>query len=109
MSNPKFAPGQIVLTGGIEALIESDAKFGMFVAESVMRHIRGNWGDDHDLQDIRVNDDALRNRGRLVSAYRYTGNITSIVTDDVTRVWIETDEHVDALTAQTTVMLPSES
>ena len=107
MSNPKFNPGQITLTGDIEAQIAQDAKFGTFVAECVMRHIRGDWGDI-DPQDERTNDEALQNGGRVLSAYRYTAGVTSLMVDDIVRIWIETDEHVDALTRQTTVMFPGE-
>jgi len=108
MSNPKFNPGQVVITGGIDALAQGDAKFSAFVAECVARHIRGDWGDDRDPQDIRVNDDALKNGDQLLSAYRYRGNVTSLMVDDIVKIWVITDARVAGFATVTTVLLPDE-
>ena len=104
-NRPKFNPGQIVLTARVNERMAGDAQFAKFVAECVMRHIRVDWGD-LDPQDERVNDVALLNGDRLLSAYRYMGDVTSLVTDDIVRIWVITDGVISDLTP-VGVILPS--
>jgi hypothetical protein len=84
--NAKFHPGQVVATpGAAEALAESGQTFDFFLG----KHLTGDWGDVDD-GDRRLNDQALTDGGRLLSAYRtLRGNelwvITEAVGDDGTR------------------------
>jgi hypothetical protein len=64
--NPKFSLGQIVATpGALEALKESGQTPDFFLS----KHVRGDWGEVCD-EDKRLNDQALVDGSRLLSAYR---------------------------------------
>ncbi len=64
--NTKFSPGQIVATpGAIEALTESGQTFEFFLE----KHLGGDWGEVN-VEDQRLNDQALLDGGRLLSSYR---------------------------------------
>jgi hypothetical protein len=95
-SQPKFSLGQIVATpGALEAL----HKAGQTATEFLERHARGDWGEVCD-EDRRLNDEALIDGSRLLSAYR-----TSLSE----KLWIITEAADDAgHRAATTVLLPSE-
>lgn len=77
----------LVTPGVLETLDEA------WVAELLARHQGGDWGDVGG-EDGHLNDRALRNGGRLFSAYD----------TDAGRVWIITEADRSA----TTVLLPSE-
>lgn len=65
MNTTKFSPGQVVATpGALEAL----AAAGQTAAELLTRHLARDWGD-LDSEDKRLNDEALLNGSRLLSAY----------------------------------------
>jgi len=88
---PKFPLGQIVTTpGALEALQESGQTPEFFLA----KHVRGDWGEVCD-EDKRLNDQALVDRSRLLSAYR---------TLKGERLWIITE----ADRTSTCCLLPSE-
>jgi len=93
---PKFPLGQIVVTpGALEAL----EKAGQTPTEFLQRHLRGDWGDVCE-EDGRLNDQALIDGSRILSAYR-----TSLGD----KVWIITEAVDDTGNrAATTVLLPSE-
>jgi hypothetical protein len=95
-SQPKFSLGQIVATpGALEAL----GKARQSAAEFVERHARCDWGDVCE-EDRRLNDEALIDGSRLLSAYR-----TSLSE----KLWIITEAADDSgKRAATTVLLPSE-
>jgi hypothetical protein len=62
----RFSLGRAVATpGAIEVLREA----GHIPPEFLLRHKHGDWGD-LDLEDKHVNEEALRNGQRLLSAYR---------------------------------------
>lgn len=95
-TKPKFPLGQILATpGALDALQESGQNPQFFLA----RHIQGDWGEVCE-DDKRLNDQALIDGSRLLSAYRtLKGN----------RIWIITeaaDEQGNRLA--TTILLPSE-
>jgi hypothetical protein len=74
----KFQPGQIVATpGALEALEAAGQRPGEFLA----RHISGDWGEPDD-EDRALNDSALIEGSRLLSAYRTKKN---------ERLWIVTE------------------
>jgi hypothetical protein len=94
---PDFPLGQLVATpAAMEALSES----GVDIIDLVQRHIGKDWGDLSD-EDKRLNDDALHNGSRILSAY--------ILPDSDARIWIITDAaDEEGKRAATTVMLSAE-
>jgi hypothetical protein len=63
-STPKFALGQTVITANAKSVLPE-----LDVILALQRHHAGDWGelDEHDRQ---MNEDALRNGGRLFSVYK---------------------------------------
>ena len=96
MTSAKFDLGQIVATpGALEALENSSQSPGEFLS----RHAGGDWGEV-DEEDKQTNDDALKTRARLLSAYR---------TADDTKIWIITEAADESGRREaTTILLPSE-
>jgi hypothetical protein len=73
-----FKLGQVVITpGALEALRVSGESPWVFL----VRHIACDWGEV-DQEDKRLNDEALRDGGRLLSAYR---------TAKGERIWVITE------------------
>ena len=89
--NHRFALGQIVATpGALEAL----AKAGQTAEEFISRHVSGDWGTLPP-EDVQANEEAVKNSGRLLSAYYLS---------DGTKIWLITEWDRSA----TTLLLPSE-
>lgn len=44
-SKAKFELGQLVYTRGVSDKVAEDKEFAEFAAESLARHIKGDWGD----------------------------------------------------------------
>ena len=93
---PKFNLGQIVATpGALEAMKESGQTPDFFLA----KHVRGDWGEVCP-EDARLNDQALVDGSRLLSAYRTIRNV---------RVWLITEAADDqGHRLATTLLLPEE-
>jgi hypothetical protein len=93
---PKFNLGQILATpGALEALQEAGPNVQFFLA----RHARADWGDVCD-EDKRLNDQALVDGSRLLSAYR---------TLKGERIWIITEAADDrSHRLASTLLKPSE-
>ncbi len=93
---PKFDLGQILATpGALEALQESGQNVQFFLA----RHVRGDWGEVC-ASDAQLNDQALVDGSRLLSAYRTLKN---------TRIWIITEAADDeGHRVCSTTLLPEE-
>jgi hypothetical protein len=93
---PKFNLGQIVATpGALEALQESGQTPQFFLS----KHVRGDWGEVC-AEDAQLNDQALVDGSRLLSAYR---------TLKGERLWIITEAADDrGRRAATTALLPEE-
>jgi hypothetical protein len=90
----RFDPGQVVATpGALEALKAAGQGPGEFLG----RHLRGDWGDLGD-EDKRLNDEALIDGSRVLSAYVLaTGQ----------RLWIISEATDDeGKRAATTLLLP---
>jgi hypothetical protein len=92
----KFQPGEIVATpGAIEAMRAS----GQNAQDFLGRHLRGDWGDLDD-EDRKLNDEALIDGSRLLSAY---------ATKQGDKLWVITEAvGDDGRRAATTLLLPSE-
>lgn len=92
----KFAPGQIVATPGA---IETLQAAGQQPIEFLRRHLAGDWGDV-DEDDKALNDSALIDGSRLLSAYE---------TKAGTRLWVITEAvGDDNRRASTCLLLPSD-
>jgi hypothetical protein len=93
---PKFDLGQILATpGAIEALEKSGQTPDFFVE----RHVRGDWGEVCD-EDKELNDQALVDGSRLLSAYRTLCG---------TKLWVITEATDDeGKRLCTTCLLPEE-
>ena len=88
---PLFSLGQVVATPGVLELLE---QHGKAASEFLARHHSGDWGDALCDEDRKLNDDALKNGSRLLSAY--------MVGND--KLWAITE----ADRSSTTVLLSSE-
>jgi hypothetical protein len=91
-----FSLGQIVATpAALQALQESGQTPEFFLN----RHVAGDWGEI-DGEDWQLNDQALTDGSRIVSAYR---------TLKGTRIWIITEATGDkGQRAATTILLPDD-
>jgi hypothetical protein len=93
---PKFNLGQVVATPGALKAIEESGQTPAFFLD---QHIQANWGEVCD-EDKRLNDGALVDGSRLLSAYRTLRG---------TRIWIITEAvGDDGQRAATTILLPEE-
>ena len=91
MCKPKFDLGQLVATpGALEALQDS----GQCPDDFLSRHAQGDWGGVCS-EDKGLNDQALIDGSRILSAYRTLKNV---------RLWVITE----ADRSSTCVLLPSE-
>lgn len=96
VNRPRFKLGRIVATpGALEAL----DKAGQQPWQLLAQHVQGQWGDLSD-DDRRLNDEALKDGSRILSAYALkTGQ----------KVWIITEAEDDSGNrAATTLLLPDE-
>ncbi len=89
IADPKFQPGRLVATPNALEVIPNDE-----MAAALSRHFRGDWGV-LDREDLNANDAALKNGGRLFSAYQTSRQI---------KFWIITEADRSA----TTILLPED-
>ncbi|HUT90282.1 MAG TPA: hypothetical protein VMY37_12350 [Thermoguttaceae bacterium] len=96
MSKPKFHLGQLVATpGALEALQDSGQRPDDFLS----RHVQGDWGEVCD-EDRTLNDEALIDGSRILSAYRTLKGV---------KLWVITEAADDrGHRAATTILLPEE-
>ncbi len=91
-SQARFAPGHLVMTRGIDALVQQGR---LNPAPYLSRNLSGEWGDLDD-SDRRQNDAALRSgEDRLFSSYQVAPDL---------KLWIITEWDRSV----TTLLLPSE-
>ena len=95
-ANGTFQLGQVVATpGALRAIEESGQTPLVFLA----RHMTGDWGEVNQ-EDCQLNNQALIDGSRLLSAYKTTKG---------TKLWIITEATDDeGRRAATTILLPSE-
>ncbi|MGR0116431.1 hypothetical protein [Ralstonia pseudosolanacearum] len=90
--NARFSPGRVVVSTGINALIQ---KGRLNPGPYLARHLCGDWGDLDD-GDRQLNEAALRSgTDRLVSSYDIAPDLT---------LWIITESDRSV----TTLLMPSE-
>ena len=93
---PKFHPGRLLAT---PAALGAIRQGGQLPADFLDAHLQGHWGDLGD-EDSRLNDLALIDGSRILSAYRTLRG---------ERLWIITEAADDhGRRAATTLLLPSE-
>ena len=88
---PKFALGRVVATPGAIGLLQANCQSPVELLE---RHVRGDWGDLTP-DDWELNDAALGDGGRILSAYRMHSGA---------KLWIITE----ADRSSTCILLPEE-
>lgn len=86
-----FELGACVMTRGIHCLLLDH--FGASLHPYLIRHKSGDWGD-MPIEDKRLNDEATKSGGRIISGYEFCGE----------KIWIITE----ADRSVTTVLFPSE-
>jgi hypothetical protein len=91
MIKPKFPLGQVVATPAALKAIEDAGQTPAFFLE---KHVSGDWGEVCD-EDRRLNDVAIGNGDRLLSAYRTLRGV---------KIWIITE----ADRSSTCTLLPSD-
>lgn len=89
---PKFELGTIVATQGFLRMLALNDAVNAAV-EMIERHRVGDWGSV-DEDDAKVNEDALRHGGNIMSVYTVGGQ----------KVWVITEADRSA----TTLLLPEE-
>jgi hypothetical protein len=89
----RFRLAHLVMTWAINDRVAMSEPFARGIVDALRRHLRGDWGEVCR-EDARLNDLALRDGDRLLSAYTIDGE----------RVWIITDADRSA----TTVLYPHE-
>src|SRR4051812_33255620 len=96
-SRAKFHPGQVVATpGALEVLRASGQCPEVFLGA----HLEGFWGGDLCEEDRQLNNEALIDGSRLLSAYRTLRG---------ERLWIITEAvGEDGRRSATTILLPQE-
>ncbi len=91
-SQARFSPGQVVMTIGVDELVQQGR---LNPTPYLRRHLSGDWGDLSD-DDRRLNDAALKSgEDRLFSSYEVTRDL---------KLWIITEWDRSV----TTLLLPSE-
>ena len=96
VSKPDFPIGKLLATpAALEALQEADVD----LIDLVERHICKDWGDLSD-EDKRLNDEALHDGSRILSAYTLPTEV---------KIWIITEAADEGgERAATTALLPEE-
>jgi phosphoribosylformylglycinamidine (FGAM) synthase-like enzyme len=96
-----FNLGQVVHTPGVRKALGNDPEADQSMADVLTRHVSGDWGD-MDAEDKAANDESVKDKGRIVSAYKLTP-IQSPERDAV-KVWVITEWDRSV----TTILLPEE-
>lgn len=97
MSNTMlFNPGNIYCTKSIQDFSEVMPEFWNFCTNSLLRHLRGDWGNLCP-EDCVMNDNAVHSGERILSSYSYPEN-------SELDIWIITEYDRSA----TTILFPSE-
>jgi hypothetical protein len=93
----KFPLGRVVMTqGALAALSQPGTRW----TEMLVRHANGDWGE-LDADDREMNNAAIANGDRILSAYKLFANKPY---EDGNQVWIITEADRSA----TTILLPEE-
>jgi len=92
----RFSLGQVLATPGALEILGASGQSPM---DFIGRHAQGDWGEVCE-EDKTLNDEALKDGSRLLSAYRTLKN---------EKLWVITEAaDDDGNRAATTILLPSE-
>jgi hypothetical protein len=94
-----FDPGQVYYSAGVYSECVASDHFFLFMLHCLHRHCLGDWGE-LDPEDAALNQHALRQGGRLFSAYSLPQELSSADS----RIWIITE----ADRVSTTALFPGE-
>lgn len=89
----KFELGMKVMTRGIQEAIKANTLTDRDIQSILAKHHNGDWGD-LEQEDKQMNDDAIVNGDRILSAYQIRG----------LKLWVVTEWDRSV----TTVLLPEE-
>ena len=93
---PRFSPGRLLMTPGAQQAFTATGESPLTFVD---RHLKADWGEIDD-EDSALNDDALENGSRLLSAYTLK---------DGTKLWVITEAvGPDGRREATTILLPEE-
>jgi hypothetical protein len=96
-ATPKFNCGTVLATPGANEAFEKNHQVPI---EFLQRHLSGDWGEELCEEDRLLNDQALMDGSRLLSAYRLA---------DGTNIWCITEAADDRGHREaTTFLLPEE-
>lgn len=90
----RFELGKVVATAGVYAMKEENIDFAIFLNDSFMRYMIGDWGDTCP-EEAKLNDESVENGERILAVYIF-GNETTI--------WIITERDRSV----TTILFPEE-
>lgn len=96
VTTPKFQLGRLLITPGAQEALEATGESPL--AFIFGRHAKSDWGDV-DAEDSALNDEALKDGSRLLSAYHLK---------DGTKIWVITSAESDNGREATTILLPEE-
>ena len=97
VKQPLFKMGQCVATPGALAALEQTEEYPWHF---LSLHLAGNWGIV-DEEDKALNDQAVKDGSRILSAY--------LLNDGQTKIWVLTEATDDqGNRAATTILLPSD-
>jgi hypothetical protein len=94
-----FSPGQILITIGIQNYIKKEIINLVKINTCLNRHLFGDWGIVCN-KDKRLNDNAIRCKERVLSAYFVDNNNHT----EKIKIWIITEWN----RSYTTILLPEE-
>lgn len=95
----KIQTGTILLTNGVNDLMNKNESFLSFCTQCLKRHKNGDWGDMPE-EDKENNDFAISNNQRIFSGYIIPDEIKK----DDDKIWIITEWD----RSSTTILFPSE-
>ena len=94
---PKFSLGKIVAT---PAALKAIRRSRQAASDLIRRHHDGDWGEALDAEDKALNDKALKDGSRIMSAFNLRSG---------QKIWIITEATgEDGQRAATTLLLPDE-
>lgn len=96
VTTPKFQLSRLLITPGAQEALAATGESPL--AFIFGRHAKGDWGDV-DAEDAALNDEALKDGSRLLSAYKLK---------DGTKIWVITEAESDNGREATTILLPEE-
>ncbi len=102
MNHNHFHPGYIVVTKGVNALLDESLAFRLGMFKRLSEHANGQWSELCE-EDVQSNIDALETGARIFSAWTIAEHKIYIITEAREPDPLIANEHT-----VTTILLPSE-